>query len=76
MKAVLHLKFIVSQCAIQLRIGDRRKAMLQDIAVVSGGQLISEETGLSLEKVGLDGTVRSHGFIRVLLASRLSPGLH
>jgi chaperonin GroEL len=34
--------------------GDRRKAMLQDIAVVSGGQLISEETGLSLEKVGLD----------------------
>ena len=34
--------------------GDRRKAMLQDIAVVSGGQLISEETGLSLEKVGLE----------------------
>jgi chaperonin GroEL len=34
--------------------GDRRKAMLQDIAVLSGGQVISEEVGLSLEKAGLD----------------------
>jgi len=34
--------------------GDRRKAMLQDIAVLTGGQVISEETGLTLEKVGLD----------------------
>jgi len=34
--------------------GDRRKAMLQDIAVVAGGQLISEEAGLSLEKAELD----------------------
>jgi len=34
--------------------GDRRKAMLQDIAVLTGGQVISEETGLSLEKAGLD----------------------
>ena len=34
--------------------GDRRKAMLQDIAVLTGGQLISEETGLTLEKAGLD----------------------
>jgi chaperonin GroEL len=34
--------------------GDRRKAMLQDIAVLTGGRLISEETGLSLEKAGLD----------------------
>ena len=34
--------------------GDRRKAMLQDIAVVTGGQLISEETGLTLEKASLD----------------------
>jgi chaperonin GroEL len=29
--------------------GDRRKAMLQDIAVLTGGQVISEEVGLSLE---------------------------
>ena len=34
--------------------GDRRKAMLQDIAVLSGGQVISEEVGLSLEKTTLD----------------------
>jgi len=34
--------------------GDRRKAMLADIAVLTGGQVISEETGLSLEKAGLD----------------------
>ncbi len=34
--------------------GDRRKAMLQDIAIVSGGTVISEELGLSLEKATLD----------------------
>ncbi len=33
--------------------GDRRKAMLQDLAVLTGGQVISEEVGLSLEKAGL-----------------------
>ena len=33
--------------------GDRRKAMLQDIAVLTGGQVISEEVGLSLEKASL-----------------------
>ena len=34
--------------------GDRRKAMLQDIAILTGGQVISEEVGLSLEKASLD----------------------
>lgn len=33
--------------------GDRRKAMLQDIAILTGGQVISEETGLKLENVTL-----------------------
>jgi chaperonin GroEL len=33
--------------------GDRRKAMLQDIAILTGGQVISEEVGLSLEKASL-----------------------
>jgi chaperonin GroEL len=33
--------------------GDRRKAMLQDIAILTGGQVISEETGLLLEKAEL-----------------------
>jgi chaperonin GroEL len=34
--------------------GDRRKAMLQDIAILTGGQVISEELGMKLENVGLD----------------------
>ena len=34
--------------------GDRRKAMLGDIAILTGGQVISEEVGLSLESAGLD----------------------
>ena len=40
--------------------GERRKAMLQDIAVLTGGQVVSEEVGLKLENVGLDllGTAR------------------
>jgi chaperonin GroEL len=40
--------------------GDRRKAMLEDMAVLSGGQVVSEEVGLTLENAGLDvlGTAR------------------
>ena len=34
--------------------GDRRKAMLQDIAILTGGQVISEEVGMSLEKATLE----------------------
>ena len=34
--------------------GDRRKAMLQDMAILTGGQVISEEVGLKLESVSLD----------------------
>ena len=34
--------------------GDRRKAMLQDIAVLTGGQVVSEEVGLKLENATLD----------------------
>ena len=34
--------------------GDRRKAMLQDIAILTGGQVIAEEVGLSLEKATLE----------------------
>jgi len=34
--------------------GDRRKAMLQDIAILTGGQVISEEVGLKLENTSLD----------------------
>ncbi|MDT4891803.1 MAG: chaperonin GroEL, partial [Pseudonocardiales bacterium] len=40
--------------------GDRRKAMLQDIAILTGGQVISEEVGLKLESTGIEllGTAR------------------
>src|SRR5699024_12821757 len=40
--------------------GDRRKAMLKDIAILTGGQVMSEEVGLHLENATLDmvGTVR------------------
>ena len=40
--------------------GERRKAMLQDIAILCGGQVVSEEVGLKLETIGLDllGTAR------------------
>ena len=34
--------------------GDRRKAMLQDIAILTGGQVISEEVGLKLETTGIE----------------------
>jgi chaperonin GroEL len=49
------MRGIVKVCAVKAPgFGDRRKAMLQDIAILTGGQVISEEVGLSLEKVTLD----------------------
>ncbi|MCB1081499.1 MAG: chaperonin GroEL [Chlamydiia bacterium] len=42
-------------CAVKAPgFGDRRKAMLQDIAILTGGELISEEVGLKLENVTLE----------------------
>lgn len=42
-------------CAVKAPgFGDRRKAILQDIAILTGGQLISEELGIKLETVTLD----------------------
>jgi chaperonin GroEL len=49
------IRGIVKVCAVKAPgFGDRRKAMLQDIAILTGGQVISEEVGLSLEKAKLD----------------------
>ena len=49
------IRGIVKVCAVKAPgFGDRRKAMLQDIAILTGGQVISEEVGLSLEKASLD----------------------
>lgn len=49
------MRGIIKTCAVKAPgFGDRRKAMLQDLAVLSGGQVISEEVGLSLDKVTLE----------------------
>jgi chaperonin GroEL len=49
------MRGIVKVCAVKAPgFGDRRKAMLQDIAVLTGGQVISEEVGMSLEKATLE----------------------
>jgi chaperonin GroEL len=45
----------INACAVKAPgFGDRRKAMLEDIAILTGGQVISEELGLKLESVELD----------------------
>jgi chaperonin GroEL len=52
---VNNIRGIVKVAAVKAPgFGDRRKAMLQDIAVLTGGTVISEEVGLSLEKATLD----------------------
>ena len=52
---VNNIRGIVKVCAVKAPgFGDRRKAMLQDIAILTGGQVISEEVGLSLEKASLE----------------------
>src|SRR5205085_445143 len=49
------LKSVLQVCAVKAPgFGDRRKAMLGDIAVLTGGQFISEDLGLKLENVGLE----------------------
>ena len=52
---VNNIRGIVKVAAVKAPgFGDRRKAMLQDIAILTGGQVISEEVGLSLEKADLE----------------------
>ncbi len=52
---VNNMRGIVKVSAVKAPgFGDRRKAMLQDIAVLTGGTVISEEVGLSLETATLD----------------------
>jgi chaperonin GroEL len=49
------LRGIVKVCAVKAPgFGDRRKAMLQDIAILTGATVIAEEVGLSLEKATLN----------------------
>ena len=52
---VNNMRGIVKVAAVKAPgVGDRRKAMLEDIAILTSGTVISEEVGLSLEKTGLD----------------------
>ena len=49
------MRGILKACAVKAPgFGDRRKAMLQDLSILTRGQVISEEVGLSLDKVTLD----------------------
>ncbi|GHD44728.1 60 kDa chaperonin 5 [Thalassobaculum fulvum] len=51
---VNQLRGVLKSCAVKAPgFGDRRKAMLQDIAILTGGMVISEETGQTLEAVTL-----------------------
>ncbi len=52
---VNNMRGIVKVTAVKAPgFGDRRKAMLEDMAVLTGGKVVSEEVGLSLEKATLD----------------------
>lgn len=52
---VNRLKGGLPVCAVKApAFGDRKKAMLEDIAIVTGGTVVSEEIGLNLEEVGLE----------------------
>jgi chaperonin GroEL len=49
------LRGVLKACAVKAPgFGDRRKAVLEDIAVLTGGQVIAEEVGLKLDKATLD----------------------
>ena len=52
---VNNIRGILKVCGVKAPgFGDRRKAMLQDLAILTGGQVISDEVGLSLEKAKLE----------------------
>ena len=51
---VNHLRGIIKACAVKAPgFGDRRKAMLEDIAILTGARVIAEEAGLTLEHASL-----------------------
>jgi chaperonin GroEL len=52
---VNNMRGTVKTCAIKAPgFGDRRKAMLEDLAILTGGQVVAEELGLTLDKVTAD----------------------
>ncbi|TCB52549.1 chaperonin GroEL [Acinetobacter sp. ANC 4779] len=58
---VNNMRGIIKVCAVKAPgFGDRRKAMLQDIAILTGGTVISEEIGMSLEQAALEHLGTAH----------------
>ena len=52
---VNHLRKVLPCCSVKSPgFGDRRKEMLKDIAILTGGQVVSEETGTKLENVSVE----------------------
>jgi chaperonin GroEL len=61
------IRGIVKVCAVKAPgFGDRRKAMLEDMAILTGGTVISEEVGLSLEKA----TIKDLGRAKKVVVSK------
>jgi chaperonin GroEL len=49
------LRGVLKTCAVKAPgFGDRRKAMLQDVAILTGGQVVAEELGVKLDKITLE----------------------
>nr|MBP9891508.1 chaperonin GroEL [Planctomycetota bacterium] len=58
------LRGVLHACAVKAPgFGDRRKSMLEDIATLTAGKLISEETGMSLENVDVDSLGRAKNVV-------------
>src|SRR5688572_9940063 len=61
---VNRLRGTLNVCAVKAPgFGDRRKAMLEDIAILTGGRFISEDIGIKLETVGLDDLGRAKSVV-------------
>ena len=69
------LRGIIQSIAVQApEFGDRREGMLEDIAIVTGGKLISEKVGLTLEGIELDMLGRADKFIATKNSSTIIGG--
>ena len=69
---VNNLRGILKTCAVKAPgFGDRRKAMLQDIAILTSGQVISEEIGKSLETASLEDLLWCNSHLRLFRRSPL-----
>ncbi len=58
------LRGTINVCAVKAPgFGDRRKAMLEDIAILTGGKFISEDLGIKLESIGLEDLGRAKSIV-------------